>query len=504
MSLVLLLHLLVSLSLTTQAPLGDLGVEAPSLSGADPAVRDQISEAQDAVLAADGEERGERLFLLGKIYLAYDFVEAARSAFEALARSSTQEQPSLGPPYYLSYCYERLGDPAAALEATAQVLRIEPRHVPTLVRRGRLLLEAGRPSEAGDAFELARASDQGCAAASYGLGEVARSEGQLEAAMAHYRAALSSSPQFTQARYALATTLRRAGRVDEARAELERTKIENSASVSAWEGCADPLLAEVRSLTSGASPHLMRGSLFHFAGDLEAAVEQYRLAAEAAPEDPVVQKTLAGALFGLGDRPAAEAHFREAVRLAPESASYRYDLAEVLRARGSLDEASELYRSAVEISPGFARAWARLGDLAFGSGRFDQAVTDYSRAVELAPGDSQSRATLGLALLRLGRREHGRIELSRALAAPPDDTSKYLELTEVLLLFGGVEEALSHLEAILARAPAAGLAARAHLWLGSVALGRGENETAREHLEKAVELDPALEQAKSALAQIPG
>jgi tetratricopeptide (TPR) repeat protein len=176
----------------------------PHLESLEPAVREQLGELRDEVDrllgAADATDQAtaSALALLAETYLAYDFVEPATAALEAVRELSRR---TFRVPYLLGYAYERRGMLDESVEALEDAIEVQPEDAPALVRLGKVLLSQFSLDKAPPFFYRALAADPTCVAARYGLGEASRLRGQYEAAILHYRKALEEQPSLTQAQY---------------------------------------------------------------------------------------------------------------------------------------------------------------------------------------------------------------------------------------------------------------------------------------------------------------
>jgi len=102
-------------------------------------------------------------------------------------------------------------DPAAAIEAYQQVLRLRPDSSEALINIGRIHAESGQAAVATDFFTRALEIDPRDATAVYNLGVVAQDMGNDEEAIRLYRGALELDPHLAEAHYNLATIFDRAG-----------------------------------------------------------------------------------------------------------------------------------------------------------------------------------------------------------------------------------------------------------------------------------------------------
>ena len=168
------------------------------------------------------------------------------------------------------------------------------------------------------------------------------------------------------------------------------------------------------------------------AGDLSRAIQYYRRAVAAAPEDPDGRYDLAVTLqeagrtteslheieetlrrdssrpealdvlgiakFSEGKLPEALAEFDRAATIDPRSPATQNNRGNVLRELKRFDEAEAAYRKAIELAPLYADPWNGLGALEVERGRPREAVVCFARAIALAPENHEARLNLGIAL----------------------------------------------------------------------------------------------------------
>ena len=173
-------------------------------------------------------------------------------------------------------------------------------------------------------------------------------------------------------------------------------------------------------------------------------------------------------------------------------------------------------------NPLLARA-SRVNDLvsrgkkAMSENRFAQAANDFLTATGLDPRHPEARA-LAQEARRLSGRERGKELYDRGLAAEavgnpvaavdafrgaaeadPASPRYAVAASRACLATGAREEARSFAEAAVKVGPRDG---RAYQALGVALEALGESKEARQSLERALELDPALESARSALKKL--
>jgi tetratricopeptide (TPR) repeat protein len=103
-------------------------------------------------------------------------------------------------------------------------------------------------------------------------------------------------------------------------------------------------------------PRLNLGTLYYEEGNLDAAAEQFRVAVEIAPGNPLAHFNRASVLDDLDDLQAAAHHFEEALRLAPGFADAHYNAARVYERMGSASTARVHWQRYLDLDP--SSAWS--------------------------------------------------------------------------------------------------------------------------------------------------
>lgn len=426
----------------------------PDLSAMDPTVRDQLARAREALdrltstTDTSRAELGRMAGEIGRLYAAYGLNTAARAAFE---QASEDDEDDFRWRYHLGVLLADAGEDDAALVQLMAVHALLPEELPTLLRLGELHLRAHRLDEAGRFFRLALEQHPTSAAAHWGLGRLALEAGEIGLAEEHLEQVLSLQPRAERVHYALARVARQRGDLERAREHLARR---GDLDVLFY----DPLMVELQRLTVGASAALGRGADAQMAGLWEVAIEEYRRAVSADPENPSSHEALATVLAHTGEVDGAIASYRRALELDPRRPEGHYFLGLLLRQRGEIDQAEEHFGTAAQLDPSFSATRAALGDLLLDKGEPAAAIERFREVLALVPAHVEARLGIG-----------------RALAEG-----------------GALDEATQTLDTLLEDDLELPQRARAHQYLALIDLRRGRGESALEHLETAVRSDPDL------------
>ena len=195
----------------------------------------------------------------------------------------------------------------------------------------------------------------------------------LLAAIASAELDVRLDPHVAAAHNVLATRYLQAGRVADARAQLEEALR------------LDPRDAEA---------HSNLGVVLQAQGRLAEGMQHLRTAVRLKPKNDSVRFNLGSGLLAAGQPDAAMREFQAAIALNPENADAHFNLAVMLGPRNQLDEAIAHLRRVVEINPLNADAYHNLA-VAYGlQRRIDEAIAAAQAAVRLKPESAPAREQL--------------------------------------------------------------------------------------------------------------
>jgi Tfp pilus assembly protein PilF len=179
------------------------------------------------------------------------------------------------------------------------------------------------------------------------------------------------------------------------------------------------------------------------------------------------ENDFAVALMERGEPELAAPHFVAAVRLSPDLASPHYNLAVLLQKQNSLDDAEHEYRAALALS------------------------TDQVEIV-------QSHNNLGILYLGEGKYSTAMAELSAAIAMDPSEQNSYIGRGTVEMQTMNMDAAISDFRKAAQIAPSP----LALYWLGRALESKGENQQAVRAYAAALQLAPAMAEARARLAAL--
>ena len=248
----------------------------------------------------------------------------------------------------------------------------------------------------------------------YYLGLACFKQGDLAAAEKWLKQAAQGNPRDTLARYQLGMVYRKQGREEEARkalaesAELRRRDTDESELRTE---CAQKLdtgpRAEARALCqrlydpNDAERLTMLGTIYGQHGDLEAALEPLRRAAELAPERPQMQYNLAFTYYRMGRFEEARAPIAKAVERWPDIFQLNFLYGAVLVKLGddvaayqAMGRAHELNRQDAGAADLLYRTTLGLARKSLTARQYPDALRYFGEAAKLRPGDPEPHSEL--------------------------------------------------------------------------------------------------------------
>ncbi len=341
---------------------------------------------------------------------------------------------------------QALDHPASAARLLADVLAQDPEHAEALGQQGRTLLRLGDIGGARRALEraLGRAQDARDRALTLALLGNAESAARApEAALAHYRAALTIEAGLEEAHAGLVQVLVREGRDVEAvealcvfakHAQAPRDRAARLLQAAelelSREGRAEAAEAHLRAAVAADASFAPAWALLaelQARGARWSELQASAAAGLAATADLAEQSRLlllrGRAQEQLGDLRAAAADFTEASARSPRASEAALSAARLLRGLGEWQPAADVLRGFVERAPSDARsaratALHQLGRLLAGPLEdVDGAVEVYRQAVQADPEQTEGREALADLLLHRPRHWDEAVTRHRELLA---------------------------------------------------------------------------------------
>ena len=206
---------------------------------------------------------------------------------------------------------------------------------------------------------------------------------------------------------------------------------------------------------------IARGHVLKLQGDLEGALKSFSEALVLKPENEEAWLAFAGILNRMRRYAEEVEAYDQALRSNPRNVQALINKGAALHALRRFDEAEPCYEAALALRPEYAPAWNNLGAARLRRGKLDGALEAFEHAARLDPTFFDALVNEVFAWQRKSKHGHAVIAADRALRLREEPWLRYLK-------------GLSHL-ALMESSLAAGC------------------------FERALELDPQLEQARDAL-----
>ncbi len=286
---------------------------------------------------------------VGFLELLYGASEPARARLQALAallpdlprQAAAYNEAILD--FALALISDQQGDAIAALEAYSQAIRLRDDFTAARTNRSNIYLQAGDASAALEGYNSVLASDTELAAALYNRALAYRALGDLSAALE----------------------------------DAERLTLRYP---EAW------------------SVNL-RGLIAYELGDDEAALADFKLAAQSAPQDPTPLFNQALTLARMGEHRQALVVLDALIELQPQNPLFHLYLGDAFRLVGDTEQAEHAYSQAIDLDPQYLEAYLRRGRLRVENGDAEGALADANQASAIDPQAGEAYWIRGDALL---------------------------------------------------------------------------------------------------------
>lgn len=204
-------------------------------------------------------------------------------------------------------------------------------------------------------------------------------------------------------------------------------------------------------------------------------------------------------LYQSGKIAAALDAARRLARRAPDLVPLLDLQGACLQALGDYKNALGFFKRSLKVGGGTAIAHFNVGAALYHLFALEEATKHLSQAVTLEPNNARMAQTLAMSLDAQGHHMEAVQVLSSVVERGQVSDELLNMLGQCLRNLGKLDEAKACHEAVTSTAEAG---AQAHYNLGLIASAEGDKETARGHLEQAVEISPTLTPAHRALSNL--
>jgi tetratricopeptide (TPR) repeat protein/tRNA A-37 threonylcarbamoyl transferase component Bud32 len=381
-------------------------------------------------------------------------------------------------------------------------------------------------------------------------GQAMLGQGDIAAAMADFEAAMAADPGNHERLWEIASLLKDYGHAGEARSYLDRAVAAGPDDASFHDaagwfyndlGLAEEARAQFqRSLEldpDALGSYLGLSEAAHALGDTRQAQQALdAIMAHPRVSDPGIYEGAGWGYLDIEDWPDAQAAFREALSLDPANPNAWNGLAEATYQSQGLEQAMSVVQEGIAANPQDASLYEKAGWYAWEAGDVLGAEATFRRAVEVDPSYTSGYTALASLLSDLERGEEAFTLLVSAIQANPEDPWLHEALAGILQQRGQDEEAFTHLQRAMELDPSSGWlaleAAQAYyafsgdarqatalleqavglepndpnlaLSVGEIYEQMGDCRTALSYFERALEIDPGLDEARQGQARCSG
>ena len=420
--------------------------------------------AEDALRELKAAERDDdsRADLYAMQALAYGVLDRRQDAARALRRAVALNPDNPAALYTLAQHFAQLEQAADASRVRRDFQRAVARQTDA----------AKRPPAASARFERIDLLRQAAGVAPifpqarYVDAYAAVNAGDYATAVARFSEASAGDPLLlghpsAHARIASTSAMIRAGRLDEALAELR-------SAVTDW-----PNEGEV---------HRLLGLVYWLTDQQGQSIDHLRAAIRLAPDDERARVTLADVLAG--DRRIAEAEreLTQVVERGSRSGRVHYQLAQLYERQSLVPQAARSFQESEAFGPivGRDQFYLSLGSLRVNQADFDGAVAAYVRRIAANPNSGEAHRQLGEIYFLQGRNEEALTEFLAATWLDTRDAKAHAAAGQVYVRLLDYAEAATALQRALVLDPNL---QEARYALGTSLMRLGKTADARRELE---------------------
>lgn len=236
------------------------------------------------------------------------------------------------------------------------------------------------------------------------------------------------------------------------------------------------------------------GTAFAERGRHDEAIVHHEKAIALKPDYAPAYNNLGATLRAAGRLDDAVARYRQALELKPDFASASYNLANALLEQGKAGDSVESFRRSLQANPNSVEAHNNLGTALAARGDIAEAIAEFRAAIAVDDRSVHAHRNLGNMLYDRGDRAEGLAHLERAVALAPAEPEALYDIATLLLQEQKFRAAETRFKAALKIRPDW---AGAHNNLGIAIASQGRVAEALPHFERAVELDPSMQDARA-------
>jgi tetratricopeptide (TPR) repeat protein len=405
--------------------------------------------------------------------------------------------------YYLAVCLEKTRDYDGALSSFEKAFEAGPKQIDFGIGVGVCLLQLRRFADAIRAFEACLQIDPADETALFGSAYALENDGRIEEAKAAYTAVLERNPAHEEALHNLigitgepAYCVNLLALQPDSKAAL-RALIEAELAAGHFEAAysAGERLTAVEPESFEAWFNF--GIACHGAKRVEQALAAFSEAARINPESFEAFSRLGALLQEQGDLSGAKSAYESALKISPDEPAVLWRLVSIGEQSGAFREAERWCAALAAKAPKSEAVLFQLGTLRYQRGDYAASVDSFRSCIEQRPEWPAAQFNLGLALWKSGDRNEALVKLESLngsygpqalyslalIAAEHEDYQRALEYYNKLTETGERSPELFYNT-------------------GLILQNLGRPEDAAQQYREALAVQPDLEEAVEALAQV--
>ena len=369
-----------------------------------------------------------------------------------------------------------------ARAAFEEALKLQPEYYDARYNLAFALLSSDQFADALPHLKTLQAKSPNDAAIEEGLGEAFDRTGNVGSALGAYKRAIAIDGKNENYRFKFALILLGNGRRDDALQALRDLLVINPNNAPAllqigdihlrsnnYSDAAAALRRYVNVRGEDFTGRFNLGVALDYSSKFDEALEQYGAAEKLKPNDAATKNNVGRIYFKRGRFDEAVAKFNEALLIDPAFYDARTNLAIVLAAQDKLDmsttEWQKLAADAADAARGasvgdrrtfearIATARSGIASNLLAQSKFKEAADEYRRLLTLTPADAEARSGLGRALYNLKDYAGAETAYRAIIAAYPKNANSYNDLGVVLEAKGDRAGALDNYQKALDLAP---------------------------------------------------
>ena len=288
------------------------------------------------------------------------------------------------------------------------------------------------------------------------VGTLYQSSGKGEAAISSFKQAIKLKPDFYQAYYNMAISLKDSDKHQDAIDANKKAIKLNPNYVAAHANMGLSLYALQRfeeAILSYEKSIKLNPNFYHVHENLGNALQEidrcddaiisYIKAIKLKPDNDAIYFSLGNALEKVGNHDGAIGSYIKGLRINPDNARAHLMLGFLQSEQYRPEEALASYRKSIELDPDYAESHLYLGKQLSKGKRYDEAIISYQKSIELNSDNDQVYFDLGYALIQTDRLNEALINFEQALKLNPDNTDIHMHMATIFNNLRNYEKVIS-------------------------------------------------------------